>query len=170
MAAPEFVPVLPEDLPRLTERMPPAESWFPDRPAEVFVRAEQPHGRAFGNPGPDQGYGLKLARRFEDRLQLAPGEDLEDAIAGCVGVGLKRASMFGRAPVIYDFELAFTLWGFLGGAPDDLIRFRSPLFASAKHHYWEQRQIVDRVPDDTLRLPPAIVAERLGEWPTLLTV
>src|SRR5690349_5459217 len=101
MAAPEYVPARPEDLPRPTDRMPPAEAWYADRPAEVFVVAHQPRGKSFGNPGPDQGYGLKLARRFEDRLQLAPGDDVEDAIAGCLGVGLKRASLFGRAPVIY---------------------------------------------------------------------
>jgi len=122
-----------------------------------------------GSPGPDQGYALTLARRFEDRLELTEGEHREDAVAGCVAVALKRASIFGRAPVIYDLEHAFTLWGFLGGAPDDLVAFRRRFFEGAADHYWAQRAIVDAVPDDTLRLTPTQVREGLGEWRSLIT-
>jgi hypothetical protein len=124
----------------------------------------------FGDPGPDLGYGLKLAKRFEDQLQLAPGESAEDAVAGCFAVGTRRASMFGRAPVIYDMELAYALWGFLGGAPSDLVAFRVALFKSAGHHYELQREIVGRVREETLRLTPAQVRQRLGEWQELIEV
>ena len=41
---------------------------------------------------------------------------------GCLNIALKRASMFGRAPVIYDLEFAYSLFGFLGGAPAELCR------------------------------------------------
>jgi hypothetical protein len=121
-----------------------------------------------GAPGPDQGYALKLARMFVDRLQLAEGEGVDDATAGSLGVALHRASLFGRAPVIWDLELAFTLWGYLGGAPPDLIQERVPLFMGAAHDYWDQRAITDRVPDETLRLTPAQVRERLGDWRSLV--
>lgn len=121
-----------------------------------------------GQPGPDQGYGLKLAKRFADRLVLEQGEHLDDVIAGCLPVALRRAALFGRAPVIYDFEHAYTLWGFLGEAPTELVRARSQLFESASHHYEYQRVIADSVPEGTLRMSPAQVAERLSGWRDLL--
>jgi hypothetical protein len=169
MAAPEYVPVLPQDRPRRAEELPPAERWVADRPGDfVIEKADQPVGRHLGTPGPDQGYALKLARLFEDRLHLA-GEHHEDAVAGCLGVATRRAALFGRAPVVYDLELAFALWGFLDASPPaDLVAFRKPLFESARHHYWDQRAISDRVPDATLRLTPDQVKAQLTDWKSLL--
>ena len=106
---------------------PPAgQAWTATRPGDLVGR--QPTGAKLGRQGPDQGYGLKLVRRLADRLELAPGEHLDDVIAGNLAVGLARASLFGRAPVIHDLELAFTVWGYLGGAPPELVTYRKPLF------------------------------------------
>lgn len=168
MAAPDYVPVAKGDRPREPLDTPGHGGWTATRPADLTDL--QPSGPYFGNQGPDQGYGLTLAERFADRLVLAEGEDPHDVVAGSLGVGLARASMFGRAPVIYDFELAYGLWGYLDTAPADLVEFRKPLFAGASHHYWDQRQIVDCVPESTLRLTPAEVRRRLGEWRSLLAV
>ena len=167
MAQPEYVPQSADDRVRPAERLPPPRHWFQDRPAEIKGYG-QPTGKRMGVPGPDQGYGLKLAHQFEDRLQLTPDEHAEDVIAGCLGVGLRRAALFGRAPVMPDFELAYTLWGFLGDAPDDLIEHRVPLFQGASHDYWQTRVIADRVAESTLRLTPAQVREQLSDWRTLL--
>ena len=87
---------------------------------------------------------------------------------GASAVGSARASLFGRAPVGKDVELALVLFGFLGDAPADLVAWRTPLFASAAHHYHQQRQIVDAVPDDTLRLTPHDVRGRLADWRSLV--
>lgn len=168
MAAPDYVPVAQGDRPRQPLETPGHDGWTATRPADLVDR--QPSGPYFGRQGPDQGYGLTLAERFLDRLLLAEGEDAHDVVAGCLGVGLARASLFGRAPVIYDMELAYGVWGYLDTPPADLVEFRKPLFAGASHHYWEQRQIVDRVPESTLRLTPAEVRRRLSEWKSLLTV
>lgn len=167
MAQPDFVPVAPGDRVRAVERLPVPDSWKPDRPGEL-VGNRPPEGTQLGTTGPDQGYALKLARRFEDRLELADGEHGEDVVAGCLGVALRRASLFGRSPVIYDLELAFTLFGYLGGGPAELVEFRRPFFDAASHHYWDQRDIADLVPEETLRLAPAQVRERLGDWRSLL--
>jgi hypothetical protein len=121
-----------------------------------------------GSQGPDLGYGIKLARTFIDRITLTEAEAVDDAVTGCFVVGAKRASLFGRAPVIYDFELAYTLWGFLGAPPADLVAFRTPLFMGASHHYEQQRAVADRVPEGTLRLSPADVRARLSDWRSLL--
>jgi hypothetical protein len=113
---------------------------------------------------------LKLARGFIDRLELVAGESPDDALVGACAVATRRAARFGRAPVVHDLTLAFTLWGFLGGAPSDLVAARGPLFRSAAHHYESQRAIADAVRPDTLRLTPDEVAGRLDEWRELIEV
>lgn len=167
MAQPEFVPLHAGDRVRAAERLPNHGGWRQDRPAEL-LSPDLPTGHRFGSPGPDQGYGLTLAARFVDRLELAENEHAEDAVTGCLGVGLRRASIFGRAPVIHDLDLAFTLFGYLGGAPDDLVAFRVTLLQGAAHSYWVQRDVVDKVKESTLRMTPAQVRAKSSEWRTLL--
>ena len=141
--------------------------WTQSRPSELRGTG-QPSGARLGSQGPDQGYALKLARGFIDRLELAAGESPDDAVAGCTAVATRRAAGFGRAPVVHDLTVGFTLWGFLGGGPPDLVAARGPLFRSAAHHYEAQRTIADCVRPDTLRLTPDVVAARLGEWRELI--
>ena len=174
MAAPEYVPIKPMDDVRTYESPPRRKDpWRPDRPGDLI--GSQPHGDRLGNPGPDQGYGLVIARRFEGKLHLAPGEQERDAILGCTGVALKRCALFGRAPVIHDFTHAFTVWGFLiEKPPADLVDLRKPLFAEVAHatHYADQRRIADMVPESTLRLPhgPQLDEAVRTSWRSLLLI
>ena len=173
MAAPEYVPIDPVADPR-SYRSPPRrpESWLTDRPAEVGG-AGQPRGELLGNQGPDQGYALRLVRLFEGKLHLQEGEDEHDAIAGCVGVALKRASLFGRAPVVHDLTVAFTTWGFLDDEPDpELVGLRRDLFEGAghPHHYALRQAIVDTAPESTLRLLPDQAADAYAsDWRALFS-
>jgi hypothetical protein len=153
MAAPEFVPVEPLTEVRTYESPPRRpDQWLADRPGDLGGR--QPLGDGFGVPGPDQGYALKLAdEQFRPKLIL--GEiQADDAVAGSLGIALKRAALFGRAPTGHDLRVAFTIWGFLDLAPDaELVATRREWFAevSHPHHYAEARRIVDAVSDDVLR-------------------
>ena len=166
MTQPEYVPIVPGDRVRGAERLPVPDQWMPDRPAET-ARALMPTGPRLGTTGPDQGFALRLARRFDDRLQLTDREHKEDVVAGAVPIAMKRAAALGRGPAIYDLEHAFTLWGFLGDAPPELVALREAAFQGAAHDYWIQRAIVDQVPEATLTLSPATVRERLPVWRTL---
>jgi hypothetical protein len=172
MAAPPFVPVAPLDRPRAYESpaVVPAP-WAADRPAAITGR--QPVGPRLGVPGPDQGYGLLLAGRVKDRVRVQAGEHVEDALSGCLAIALRRASLFGRAPVIHDFTLALTIWGLLDAAPPaDLVAERRRAFeglAHTAHHYDEIRALVDRVPESTLRLTPDAAAKVYpAEWKALV--
>ena len=170
MAAPEFVPSSPTQRARSYESPPwRREVWLSTQPGDVAP--PQPRGELFGRPGPDQGYVYVLAHKFEGELNLFSTEHEVDAIAGGCAVALKRASVFGRAPVIHDLTVAFTVWGFLSEAPRELAALRTKLFEEVSHpfHYTELRRIVDMVPDDSLRKTPDEAAEAHGrDWRSLL--
>ena len=167
MTQPAQVPQAGSDRVRPSALLPPPGRWVLDRPGEQ-TDLHPPAGRRFGSTGPDLGYGLKLARLLEPKLVLGDGEHKADVVAGGFACGSRRAAHFGRAPVIYDMEWAFGLWGYLGGAPDDLVAWRKPLFRGAAEHYWDQREIVDAVKVEALRMTPAQVRESLSRWKDLL--
>jgi hypothetical protein len=128
-----------------------------------------------GAPGPDQGYVLTLLPVIRPEVQLLDGELLADAEAGAVAIALKRASLFGRAPVIHDLRVAYTVWGFLDGTvADDLAAERKRRFEGIRltaHHYPELRAVADAVPEATLRMTPAAVAEAHAKnWRSLLSL
>ena len=156
MAAPEYVPRKAVPGAKVYESPPwEHQPWTGHGVADLVDG--QPRGPGYGNPGPDQGYALVLAERFRGQLALRPGESEDDALGGCVFVALRRASLFGRAPVIHDLRVALTVWGFLDpDADDELVAFRRPLFEGVAHahHYLAQRTIVDQVPEATLRMTP----------------
>ena len=135
-----------------------------DRPGEV-VGDGHPAGPGLGCQGPDQGYALKLAQRFAGRLVLAAGEREDDALAGCCAVALRRASLFGRAPVVHDLRAALELFGYLIDADAALVTWRSAHFAGAAGHhgYHVKLRLAELVPEETLRLTPTAVAEACSE-------
>lgn len=167
MTQPKFAPISIEDQVRDAYRLRTPASWVPDRPAD-YRPGVLPQGRGFGVAGPDQGYALLLARRLQDRLSLVQGELLADAIAGCVAIAMRRAAVFGRAPVLADLELAFTLAGYLGDPPAELVAWRAAHLKGLAHDQWAEREIAAAVPESTLRLTPAAVAGRIEEWRELL--
>lgn len=172
MAAPKFAPVSPTDDSRGYEspdHVPGA--WMPDRPAEIH--GFQPEGGRMGFQGPDQGFAIKIANTFRPRIRVATGESIDDAVRGCLGIALRRASMFSRAPVVHDLTIAFTIWGFLDtDPPAELVQLRRGLFAgqaNVGHAYDASRQLVDRVPEATLRMLPAqVTAAFPGRWKDLV--
>ncbi|MCB0995589.1 MAG: hypothetical protein KDB21_10890 [Acidimicrobiales bacterium] len=172
MAAPEYVPIPPLERTRYYTSPPRrADSWMPERPGELDEPG-QPSGAGLGNQGPDQGFALRLARRFADRVVLQRGEHLADVLAGGVSVALKRASLFSRAPVIHDLTAAFTVWGFLSDSPPPaLVELRRELFeeVSNPHHYAELRRIPAMVPEKTLRFSLDELPRRHdADWKSLL--
>jgi hypothetical protein len=173
MAAPEFVPAVALAEVRTYESPPRrGDPWWADRPGDLT--SGQPDGDGFGAPGPDQGYALKLADDVF-RAKLIHGTvHADDVIAGCLGIALRRAALFGRAPTAHDLRVAFTVWGFLDVSPDaDLVALREELFAevSNPHHYTEARHIAMSVGDDVLRRSHTEVEQHYTSagWRTLLT-
>ena len=169
MTQPDYVPLQAPDRVRPSDRLSTPRSWTADRPGDL-PDMTPPTGRRFGSSGPDQGYGLKLAKTFHGRLVL-DGDDHHDAEIVGFACATKRAARFGRAPVIYDFEWAYSLWGYLGGAATDLVTWRHDVVRGAGHSYDTQRAAVDLVADATFAMTPAAVAGAVGGsgWRELFT-
>ncbi len=160
MAAPKFSPVEPNEPTRTyssPDHVPPA--WMPLRPADIV--GFQPVGPRLGRQGPDQGFALRIAQRLVPSLTLQDGEHPDDVVRGCLGIALRRASLFSRAPVVHDLRVAFTMWGFFDPRPDpELVALRKKLFEGLRHvghHYTEARVIADMAPELMLRMSPADV-------------
>ncbi len=171
MAAPKFTPVDPTDRPRSyssPEHIP--APWRNDRPAAV--KGRQPTGSRLGFQGPDQGYALKLAEGLRKEIVLQRGESADDAIRGSLAIALRRASKYGRAPVIHDLNMAFGIWGWmLVSPPADLVKRRLELFAglgNVAHHYSETRLLVDLVPESTMIMSQEQIKTGMpGSWHAL---
>lgn len=176
MSAPQFVPVAPTHQPRDYESPPRRDdTWFLDRPGDLETGQPDPDAGRMGAPGPDQGYVLKLLPILREELHLTAGEDLRAVERGAVAVALKRASLFGRAPLIHDLRAAYTVWGYLdANAPQELIDERRTRFEGVHHvaaHYPELRAIPDAVPAATLRRSHGEILEAYrADWRSLLSL
>ena len=157
MTQPSFVPVVEADQVRRAYQLHVPATWTASRPSEVTgTRAAA--GFVPGHPRSRPGVRPEAGPPVRGPSRAAPRRAAEDAVVGCTAVAMRRAALFGRAPVVHDLTHAFTLWGFLPGAPDDLRVARAPLFRAAAHHYRVQRSIADCVADTTLRPRP-------NRWP-----
>jgi hypothetical protein len=164
MTQPSFVPITAADQVRPALSLSVPGAWTADRPGDLHGPG-QPRGRGHGTPGPDQGFALRLARRFEDRLHLGPDEELEDVLLGAALLASRRAGLLGRAPCIYDLDFVMGLFGTTDSdASADVVAARRGLFRSVAHSYVAQRALVDSVPTDVLVLG----ADRTSEARALL--
>ncbi len=148
MAAPEYVPSSASRIAR-TYASPPRrpQSWLAERPGDLG--AAEPSGPGLGSPGPDQGYALTLAPLLAGSLVLGEGEHVPDALAVATAVGLKRASSFGRAPILADLRIGAAVWGLAGSNPPaELVDVRTEMFDEVHHphHYMRLRRVVDVTP------------------------
>jgi hypothetical protein len=154
MTQPTFVPISEADQVRPARHLHVPGAWTANRVAELSGPTAL-SGRSVGTPGPDAGFALRLARRFEHELTLGEGESEHDVLLGVALIAARRAALFGRAPCIYDVQFALALWGFLGEVAPGFQAARRAAFASVSHDYVAQRSLVDAIPEATLRLAPA---------------
>ena len=152
MTQPTFVPITAADQVRPALSLSVPAAWTADRPGDRHTPG-LPTGRGHGTPGPDQGFALSLARRFEDKLHLEPEEEREDVLLGSALVASRRAGLFGRAPCIYDLQYVMGLFGFTDAeVPPAVLATRRGLFRAVAHSYVAQRALVDAVPTEALQL------------------
>jgi hypothetical protein len=98
-----------EDLPRATSGPAPARRWSASRPGDLHTPAEVPWGGAFGTPGPDTGYALKLASAAS--YELEEGESRHNVQSVLLLLMSARASRFGKGPSADDLAWSLMLLG-----------------------------------------------------------
>lgn len=143
MGQPPNVPLDIEDLPRHTTHPAAPQRWTPNRPGDLGGPATVPHGGAFGTPGPDAGYALRLVRGRD----LPGGGHRDDVVAAVATVVAARAAAIGRAPVPADVDAAVALLKLDDAAGGAL--------AGIAHDHARLRALVAGIPAERLVLPPA---------------
>ena len=98
-----------DDLPRATSGPAPARPWKATRPGDLHAPADVPWGGAFGTPGPDTGYALKLAS--EASFELEAGESRPNVQSVLLLIMSGRASWFGKAPSSEDLAWSLMVLG-----------------------------------------------------------
>jgi hypothetical protein len=154
-----------EDLPRPVPHPAAPGRWAPSRPGDATSPAEVPWGGAFGTPGPDTGYALRLLESREWALQ--PGEDRHDVEAAVAALMSARASRFGRAPVASDAEVAEVVLGVRSEDLDDetaaaLTQRRARLLPGIAHRAAALRALVASLDLDVLVADPSEVRAMLA--------
>lgn len=149
------VEIDPSDLPRPTPETDPPRRWRPTRPGVIVSPDQMPWGGAFGTPGPDTGWALKLVRSA-DLPERTDG--LELVLAALMAA---RASLLGRAPVPEDLEVAKILAGFGEGLPEDFPERRRRWIEATSHEPSPGRTAVSEVEPDLLELKPEQIKRRL---------
>ena len=159
-----FVTAIPADSPRQAQNLapgvslPPARPSVGDRPGEVA--GPWPRGAGFGSPGPNIGFALTLVARARSRITLAPNEHEADAHALVAAVAMKRASLFGRAPVAADVSCALLVLGYEGPASGDFVEWRILAGVDAAHDYRSGRDLCAQISPEDIRLDPRDLAPR----------
>jgi hypothetical protein len=87
------IPITLADLPRATAKPAAPRQWRPDRPGDITSPQQMPWGGAFGTPGPDTGYALRLIR--QRGLELEPGirTDVDAAVSRFAGIAHDNARL-----------------------------------------------------------------------------
>jgi hypothetical protein len=149
------VEISPADLPRAVLEPDPPRRWRPTRPGVITGPEKMRAGGAFGTPGPDAGFALRIIREFDipDR-----SEALEGVLAALMGA---RASRFGRAPIPEDLAAALAVSGYGEGLPPEVASRRERWVAATAHEASPGRMAVAEVDPDLLRETPDQIVRRL---------
>lgn len=118
----------PSDRPRSVPSPGAARRWTPSkRPGVITSPSEKPSGAGFGTPGPDAGWAMRLIAQAD---LPDSSEELASVLAALMGA---RASEFGRAPTMGDFEAALALCGIGEGYPDHIAERRERWKRATSH-------------------------------------
>lgn len=143
--------------------------WRPTRPGEILSPADVPAGAAFGRPGPDMGWALRLLARTSYDRGSRPKE-LDALLTALIGA---RAAAVGRGPVPQDVEVALSI---LGLRPDDLdadprahlAARRDAWLDAVAHEPSPGMQALADIPESLLADSPVRIRARLNAQPDLV--
>ncbi len=152
-------------LPRPASDTGPERRWTPDRPGEL-TGTGAPWGGAFGTPGPDAGYALKLVVGRE--LILAENEHRADADAVVAAVAAARSSLEARGPAKKDVDAAIVILGY-----DTMSEFgaiRAAAIGGSAHRPNRIHHLIAGIPVDVYDAPVDELRERAASGESLIEI
>ena len=137
-----------QDLPRsvLTPAAP--ARWSPERPGMITAPDQVSPGGLFGRPGPDTGWAFRIVR------QASLPSEQKQAEPVLVTLMSARASLFGRAPIPEDLEVAQILLGLEDGASEAVVNRGERWLKQARHESVPGAAAAQEVGSELLALAP----------------
>lgn len=151
MSTQDFVSPKRIDTPRHEQNMPEGvdtpvpQAWIGNRPGDDLLQKKD-NELLLGNPGPNIGYALKIVNNEFDTLYLVEHENEHDVVALLAEIAMRRASVFGRAPVKADVVLAAHILSYDVEPTQGEEKWRPQLIHNCSHDEHRRRQIVNSVP------------------------
>lgn len=137
------------DLPRGSLPLPPSRRWAVEsKPGVVRAPDDVPRGSAFGTPGPDTGWALRIIRLTDGDEHPARVRTLLAALMGA------RAAAFGRGPIREDLDVAKVLCGIGEGLPGHLSERRERWVRSLRHASRPGQDALAEIDEDLLEMAP----------------
>ena len=143
----------------------PERPWTPNRPGEL-AGTGMPWGGAFGTPGPDAGYALRLVAGRE--LILADHEHRADADAAVAAVAGARSSLVGRGPTKSDIDAAIVILGY--EAESEFGSARAAAIGGSAHHPLRIRRLIAGIPTDVYDATADELRERVASGESLIEI
>ncbi len=137
------------DLPRRSLPLPPSRRWTVEsKPGVVQAPEDVPRGSAFGTPGPDTGWALRIIRLTDGDEHSARVRALLAAVMGA------RAAALGRGPIREDLDVAKVLCGIGKGLPDYLSERRERWVRALRHESRPGHDALAEIDRDLLEMTP----------------
>jgi len=153
------------DLPRPLSGTGPERPWTPNRPGEL-TGTGMPWGGAFGMPGPDAGYALRLVAHRE--LILADHEHRADADAAVAAVAAARSSLVGRGPTKGDVDAAIVILGY--DTDSEFGSVRAAAIGGSAHHPLRIRHLIAGIPTDAYDATADELRQRVASGESLIEI
>ncbi len=155
MPTQDFVSPKNIDTPRHEQNMPEGidtpvpDSWKAHRPGDEKTHKTS-DDQLLGNAGPNVGYALSLVAREKSSFVLVAHEHLHDVEVLIGEIAMRRASHFGRAPVMDDIRFASKLLGYDAAPAQGEEKWRPLLVNGCGHDEHRRRIIVNSIPDEII--------------------
>lgn len=169
MPTQDFVFPQKSDSPRHQQNMPEGnenpvpKSWVADRPGDM-ENAGKSQGSLFGHAGPNVGYAYTLVAHVFDTLFLSTNEHRHDVEPLLAEISMRRASHFGRAPIMKDVDCAVHLLSYGLELDEGAMNNRVYLITDCGHDEHKRRSIVNSIPDDLIYSDKAATTEKIAAW------
>lgn len=170
MSTQDFISPNRIDHPRHDQNMPEGnetpvpKSWKASRPGYVGLAKRKETDMLLGNAGPNVGYAMKLSHRQSGEFFLVDHENRHDVEILIAEIAMRRASNFGRAPMIDDIHFATHLLGYDDTPTQGEEKWRPALVNGCGHNEHRRRIIVNSIPQPIIEGEKGQLHEAISGW------